>query len=50
MKLRQSLDPKSYNDLGDELETIHILKIDLFIKIAPLKFRLKYKGAREVTL
>ena len=33
--------------MGDELEKHYTLKIDLFVKIAPQKFRLKYQGARE---
>ena len=36
--------------MGDELEKHYTLKIDLFVKIAPQKFRLKYQGARDVIL
>ena len=34
--------------MGDELEKHYTLKFDLFVKIAPQKFRLKYQGARDV--
>ena len=36
--------------MGDELEKHNTLKIDLFVKIAPQKFRLKYQGASDVIL
>ena len=36
--------------MGDELEKHYTLKIDLFVKIDPQKFRLEYQGARDVIL
>ena len=36
--------------MDDEFEKHYTLKIDLFVKIAPQKFRLKYQGARNVIL
>ena len=38
------------NILSDELEKHYTLKIDLFVKIAPHKFRLKNQGTRDVIL